>query len=103
MMFQGVRAVTTRFLALQTRRQMSSSASTGQSRRMVYPYTFTAKFVQFPHKFHYDNIWLFKYFVPSYLITMYIFWKIQRLSYSPENVKLWEERRAKEFARHDEH
>ncbi|XP_022694623.1 uncharacterized protein LOC111263624 [Varroa jacobsoni] len=100
-MFQGARAIVTRALVLQAGRQASTSS--GNSRRMVYPYTWTAKISQFPYKFHYDNIWFFRYFILGYLASVYVYWRIQRLACSPASYKAWMARREKEAAEHAEH
>ncbi|KYN28418.1 PREDICTED: uncharacterized protein LOC108770428 [Trachymyrmex cornetzi] len=59
-------------------------------RRMKYPYTFTAKIAQFPYKYYWKHSWLYRYFLLSSLITVPIFYKIQKLSYAPENVAKWD-------------
>ncbi|KYQ55972.1 hypothetical protein ALC60_05255 [Trachymyrmex zeteki] len=64
--------------------------SQGTHRSMKYPYTLTAKIAQFPFKYYVKNSWLFKYFLLSTFITLPIFYKIQKLSYSPGNVAKWD-------------
>ncbi|XP_011707883.1 PREDICTED: uncharacterized protein LOC105462744 [Wasmannia auropunctata] len=58
-------------------------------RPMKYPYTLTAKAAQFPYKYYIKHSWLYKYMLIGTLVAFPIFYKIQRLSYSPENVAKW--------------
>ncbi|XP_020291112.1 uncharacterized protein LOC109858362 [Pseudomyrmex gracilis] len=67
-------------------------------RRMKFPYTFTAKFAQFPHAYYTKHSWLFRYWHIGILLTIPIFYKIQKLSYSPENVKKWAKTREEMFS-----
>lgn len=62
-----------------------------KGRAMVYPYTLSAKFAQFPYKFYFTNNWVWKYWAVGVLLSIPVFAKIQALSYSPENVKKYEE------------
>lgn len=48
-------------------------------RRMKYPYTFTAKFAQFPYAYYTKHSWLFRYWHIGVLLTIPIFYKIQKL------------------------
>ncbi|EFN82388.1 hypothetical protein EAI_01530 [Harpegnathos saltator] len=57
---------------------------------MKYPYTLTAKLVQFPYKYYWKHSWLFRYMFYSIFATLPIIYKIQKLSYSPANVEKWE-------------
>ncbi|XP_011630085.1 uncharacterized protein LOC105422424 [Pogonomyrmex barbatus] len=66
---------------------MSQNAS---FRPMKYPYTLTAKLAQFPYKYYWNHSWMFKYTIIGALIAVPIFYKIQKLSYSPENVQKWD-------------
>ncbi|CAH0556058.1 unnamed protein product [Brassicogethes aeneus] len=65
-------------------------------RPMKFPYTFTAKIVQMPWKFHYDTNWYYKYYVFGVIGSIPVFAYLMKLSYSPENVKKWKEIKAKE-------
>ncbi|CAA9997598.1 unnamed protein product, partial [Nesidiocoris tenuis] len=51
-------------------------AATG--RPMRYPYTLTAKLAQFPFKYHYNNVWLFKYWLFGIAVSLPLFVKIGR-------------------------
>ncbi|KYM97132.1 PREDICTED: uncharacterized protein LOC108778780 [Cyphomyrmex costatus] len=62
----------------------------GTHRPMKYPYTLTAKIAQFPFKYYMQHSWLFKYLLISTFVTIPIFYKIQKLSYSPANVEKWD-------------
>ncbi|XP_072750018.1 uncharacterized protein Roh [Anoplolepis gracilipes] len=59
-------------------------------RPMKYPYTISAKLAQFPFRYYMQHSWLFKYTVLAIGISLPIFYKIQKLSYSEENVKKWD-------------
>ncbi|KAK8727215.1 hypothetical protein OTU49_009755, partial [Cherax quadricarinatus] len=67
-------------------------------RTMKYPYTITAKFLSFPYKYYYKNVWAFRYYVFSVVLCMPIFYKIQKLACSPANVAKFAEKAAKEKA-----
>ncbi|CAB0031228.1 unnamed protein product [Trichogramma brassicae] len=73
------------------------------SRPMKYPYTMSAKMAQFPYKFYWKHSWGFKYWVIASILCVPVFYKIQKLSYSPNNVKVWAEIRHKEFHGGDHH
>ncbi|XP_051166715.1 uncharacterized protein LOC127285000 [Leptopilina boulardi] len=62
------------------------------SRQMKYPYTFTAKIMQFPYKYYYKHSWMFRYCAFATAIVAPIVYQFQKLSYAPANVKKWEER-----------
>ncbi|XP_070159947.1 uncharacterized protein Roh isoform X1 [Polyergus mexicanus] len=61
-----------------------------QYRPMKYPYTLLGKIAQFPFKYYMQHSWLFKYTVFAVGVSLPIFYKIQKLSYSPENVQKWD-------------
>lgn len=48
------------------------------SRKMIFPYTFTAKFVQFPYKMHFKHHWMFPWFVGACLLISPMFYQIQK-------------------------
>lgn len=48
-------------------------------RPMKYPYTFTAKFVQFPWRFYIENSWVYKYYFISVLLCLPVFYKLERM------------------------
>ncbi|XP_046687511.1 uncharacterized protein LOC124373152 [Homalodisca vitripennis] len=72
-------------------------------RPMKYPYTISAKVAQFPFKFYYNNHWIFKYWFFGILASAPLFYKIGKLSYSPDNVAKWEKIRHDNFSGHHEH
>ncbi|VVD04360.1 uncharacterized protein LOC126964813 [Leptidea sinapis] len=75
--------------------------SDAPGRPMKYPYTFTAKAAQFPLKFYFQNQWIWRYWLGGGLIlSIPIFYKIHKLSNSPENVAIWAEKRKKEAEAH---
>lgn len=65
-----------------------SAASSG--RAMKYPYTYTAKIAQFPWKFYVKNNWMWKYYAIAIAVSFPLFYKIGRISNSPETVKIEE-------------
>ncbi|KAK5644521.1 hypothetical protein RI129_005821 [Pyrocoelia pectoralis] len=65
-------------------------------RAMRYPYTFTAKIVQFPYMHYFKHSWMYRYYSYALIISLPIFWKIQCKANSPENVAKWEEQKRKD-------
>ncbi|XP_011869631.1 PREDICTED: uncharacterized protein LOC105563004 [Vollenhovia emeryi] len=59
-------------------------------RPMKYPYTVSAKIAQFPYKYYIKHSWLFRYMLVATVVTMPFFYKVEKLSYAPENVAKWE-------------
>lgn len=59
------------------------------ARPMKFPYTWSARIAQFPLKFYINNNWIFKYYGFAVLLCVPIFYKIQKLSNSPDNVAKW--------------
>lgn len=57
-----------------------TKAAAAPSRRMKYPYTFTAKMVQFPYKFHFQNFWLIRYYLCGGFVVYMVFivWPIHK-------------------------
>ncbi|XP_076638039.1 reduction of Rh1 isoform X1 [Colletes latitarsis] len=74
-------------------------SSENPGRPMKFPYTLSAKIAQFPYKYYFTHksSWVFKFWLISVVLTAPLFYKIQKLSYSPENVKKWDEIHRKEF------
>lgn len=72
------------------------------ARRMDYPYTMTAKLVNFPWKFYFTKQWIWKTMPLALLVTSPLFYKIGQASNSPENVAKWKEIRRKEHEHHDD-
>uniref|UniRef100_A0A023G6D9 Uncharacterized protein n=1 Tax=Amblyomma triste TaxID=251400 RepID=A0A023G6D9_AMBTT len=80
-------------------------AGSATSRRMKYPYTFTAKVAQFPYKFHFQNFWLVRYYLCGGLV-IYVFFivlPIQRAVNSPAAVAAHKERMRKQAEEHQHH
>lgn len=48
------------------------------SRKMVFPYTFTAKVIQFPYKLHFKQHWMYPWFVGAIFVMSPIFYQIQK-------------------------
>ncbi|KZC06180.1 hypothetical protein WN55_10089 [Dufourea novaeangliae] len=67
---------------------------------MKYPYTLSAKLAQFPYAYYFHNksSWVFKYWAISFFVCLPVFYKIQKLSNHPDNVKKWDEIHKKEFS-----
>lgn len=49
------------------------------SRPMKFPYTFTAKLVQFPWMYYIKNNWLYKNYVIAIVVSLLAFVKIQNI------------------------
>lgn len=81
-------------------KNQSEGAPKDTSRQMKFPYTFSAKMVQFPAKFYINNNWMWKYYCFGFLVSLPIFYKIQRMSNSEENVEKWREIKERENAEH---
>lgn len=73
------------------------------SKKMLYPYTISAKIAQFPYKLYWNNSWVFKFSVIGAIISIPFFYKMQKLSFSPQNVAKYEEIKKKDHAHHLEH
>nr|CAD7413094.1 unnamed protein product [Timema cristinae] len=69
-------------------------------RPMKFPYTFTAKLVQFPLKFYIQNNWIWRYYIFGIAGSLPVFYYISKLSNSPENKAKWAEIRRKEAEGH---
>ncbi|CRK91645.1 CLUMA_CG005295, isoform A [Clunio marinus] len=80
---------------------MSSGApAEPPSRPMKFPYTFSAKIAQFPLKWHVQNSWIWRYYLIGLVVSLPVFYKIDRMANSPENVAKWAESKRKEHAEH---
>ncbi|KAL1497418.1 hypothetical protein ABEB36_008394 [Hypothenemus hampei] len=66
-------------------------------RPMKYPYTLTAKIVQFPYKFYFQNNWVYRYYVYAVVACFPVFWYITVLSNSKNNNAKWKDIRYKEI------
>ncbi|OQV13786.1 hypothetical protein BV898_12005 [Hypsibius exemplaris] len=67
----------------------------GPGRPLVFPYTLTAKALQFPYKLNWQRNWLFKYYYIGWLAGLPLIIMIHRMANSPENVEKWKETRQK--------
>ena len=47
-----------------------------EDRRMKYPYTYTAKLLNFPYAYYYKHSWLVKYYVIAFGLTIPLMAKI---------------------------
>ncbi|XP_012266202.2 uncharacterized protein LOC105691943 [Athalia rosae] len=77
-----------------------SSEAVQPRRPMKFPYTFSAKIAQFPYAHYFNNQWLYRYFCYGTLLAIPVFWKLQKMSKSPENVAKYQEMRRREAAEH---
>lgn len=69
---------------------MSDAPANAASRRMKYPYTYTAKLAQFPYKFYFTNSWLYKYWLVGMVVSAPIFYKIHKAGmYDNKKLKLF--------------
>lgn len=48
------------------------------SRKMIFPYTFTAKVAQFPFKLHFKHHWMFPWFFAATVVISPVFYQIQK-------------------------
>lgn len=71
------------------------------SRKMIFPYTFTAKIVQFPFILHFKHHWMFPWLVGATIVVMPVFYKLQEMSNSEANVKKWADKRKIEQERYE--
>ncbi|XP_014602714.1 PREDICTED: uncharacterized protein LOC106786140 [Polistes canadensis] len=71
-----------------------------KGRPMRFPYTFAAQVAQFPYRHYLKHSWLMRYWLIAIVVASPLFMKLQQLSYSEENVKIWAEKRKKEFEGH---
>ena len=68
---------------------------------MVYPYTMSARFSQFPWRYAWHEAWMVRY--PIYAMVFVVFplyWQIDKKLTSPENKKFWKEKRKHDFEHH---
>ncbi|KAJ8959879.1 hypothetical protein NQ318_011615 [Aromia moschata] len=72
-----------------TARPPPAPAAPHGSRPMKFPYTFTAKVVQFPFKFYFKNNWIYRYYCFAFVACLPVFLYIQRLSNTPSNKEKW--------------
>lgn len=73
---------------------------------MKYPYTLSAKIARFPYEHFYFKAkrgWVIRYWTLSAIICLPLWYSLQKLSYSPENVKKWEEIDRKQFSGEMQH
>ncbi|GJQ88701.1 hypothetical protein Trydic_g23124 [Trypoxylus dichotomus] len=72
-------------------------------RPMAFPYTFTAKIVQFPWAFYVKNNWIYKYYFIAIAVCIPIFNSIDNLSNSDANKAKWAAAQLKEMQKEMEH
>lgn len=101
-----------------TAAEKASGKKMGPPRPMKFPYTFTAKLMQFPYRFYVEKCWVFKYWCISVVLCLPLFYKLERLceflagldgeiyifgfvAKSPGNVAQWKALQEKE-KHHDE-
>jgi len=72
-------------------------------REMKYPYTLAAKVRQFPWKFHFNNNWIFRYYIFGVMASTPLFMWFHKQANSPANKAKYEEFKRKEAAEHAEH
>ncbi|CAM1331550.1 Uncharacterised protein g10610 [Pycnogonum litorale] len=71
-----------------------------ERRPMKYPYTMSAKIMQFPFRALYRNHWLYRWMIPGTVATFGLVYYIQCLVNSPANVARWEETQRRQNAQH---
>ncbi|KAI5706277.1 hypothetical protein M8J75_006562 [Diaphorina citri] len=77
-----------------------ADAAKSSGRPMEYPYTYSAKLARFPYKFYLTKQWIWKTMPFALLIVAPLYYKLSKLSNSPENVAKWKEIRRKELEGH---
>ncbi|CAK9813540.1 hypothetical protein ANTQUA_LOCUS7667 [Anthophora quadrimaculata] len=68
---------------------------------MKFPYTLAAKIRRFPFDhffFKAKRGWVIRYWTISSILLFPLWYKIQKLSYAPDNVKKWNEIHRKQFS-----
>ncbi|XP_044011622.1 uncharacterized protein LOC122854747 [Aphidius gifuensis] len=75
-----------------------ADAPISKERNMKFPYTLTAKMVNFPYKHYYKHAWLTRYWIAGLIVCVPIFYKITQAVNSPENVEKWRKIREAEYA-----
>ncbi|XP_025416399.1 uncharacterized protein LOC112687728 [Sipha flava] len=70
------------------------------SRKMIFPYTFTAKVVQFPFKLHFKHHWMFPWLIGSAVLVAPVFYQLQKFANNEANIKMWADKRRKEEEHH---
>lgn len=48
------------------------------SRKMIFPYTFTSKIVQFPFKLYFKHHWMFPWFLGAAVVVTPLFYQITK-------------------------
>lgn len=59
--------------------KMADKPAGAPSRPMKYPYTFSAKFAQFPLSYYFKNQWIWKYYFLSVAACVPVFYSIHKL------------------------
>ncbi|KAL1461332.1 hypothetical protein WDU94_013239 [Cyamophila willieti] len=77
-----------------------ADAAKAAGKRMDYPYTWTAKFVNFPWKLYFTKQWIWKTLPFSLLITLPMFYKISQGSNTESNKIKWAEIRRQQLHPH---
>jgi len=62
---------------------------------MKYPYTLTAKLVQFPFKFYYQNVPMFRFLPAAFGLTACVMYYFHKQANSPANIAKWAETQRK--------
>ncbi|XP_050302624.1 uncharacterized protein LOC126740584 isoform X2 [Anthonomus grandis grandis] len=82
--------------------RMSGDGKIRPGTPMKYPYTFTAKIVQFPYMYYYKNNWMAHYLPFGFIACLPIIWYIHKKMNSKENKEKWKEihRKEHEYVKH---
>ncbi|XP_043462020.1 uncharacterized protein LOC122498390 [Leptopilina heterotoma] len=70
------------------------------SRKMKYPYTYSAKIAQFPYQYYFKHSWMIRYCCYAAIVVAPIIYQFQKMSFAPANVKKWEEIDRKTYEGH---
>uniref|UniRef100_A0A182P3J6 Uncharacterized protein n=1 Tax=Anopheles epiroticus TaxID=199890 RepID=A0A182P3J6_9DIPT len=72
-------------------------------RTLKYPYTYTAKIVQFPYKHYIKNQWIWRFYFISFGLSLPLFYKLHSLANQSANKERWAETKRKELQQETHH
>ncbi|XP_050076036.1 uncharacterized protein LOC126563434 [Anopheles maculipalpis] len=72
----------------------------GVGRRVKFPYTYTAKIVQFPYQHYVKNQWIWRFYFIAFGLSLPLFYKLHSLANMPANKEKWAESKRKQMEDH---
>ncbi|KFB36672.1 AGAP000669-PA-like protein [Anopheles sinensis] len=69
-------------------------------RRMKFPYTLSAKVVQFPTQHYLKTQWIWRYYFVAFGMSIPLFYKLHQLANDPANQANWAETKRKHHESH---